>query len=75
MAQSIASKLSMLILQVLNARLERGSMKYILEANFETDDFDPEEGELVEDIRREIRDVIANYTLTENPTIKIREDN
>lgn len=50
-------------------------MKYILEANFETDDFDPEEGELVEDIRREIRDVIANYTLTENPTIKIREDN
>lgn len=50
-------------------------MKYILEVNFETDDFDSEEGELVEDVRKEIRDVIANYTLTENPIIKIREDN
>ena len=50
-------------------------MKYVLETTFETDDLDTEEGELVEDVRREIRDVIANYTLTENPTIKIREDN
>lgn len=49
-------------------------MKYVLETTFKTDDLDPEEGELIEDIRREIRDVIANYTLTENPTIKIREE-
>lgn len=48
-------------------------MKYILEVQFETDDLDPEEGELVEDIRHEVKDVIANYSMTENPIIKIRE--
>ncbi len=50
-------------------------MKYILEVAFKTDDFDPEESELVEDIRNEVKNVIANYSMTENPIVKIREDN
>lgn len=33
-------------------------MKYTLEVQFETDDLDPEESELVEDIRHEVEDVI-----------------
>ena len=41
----------------------------------EIDDFDPEESELVEDIRNEVKYVIANYSMTENPIVKIREDN
>lgn len=50
-------------------------MKYILEVKFETDDFDPEESELVEDIRHDVEDVIANYSMTDNPKVKIREGN
>ncbi len=48
-------------------------MKYILEVKFETDDLDPEEGELVEDIRHEVEEVIANYSMTSNPKVKFRE--
>lgn len=50
-------------------------MKYTLEVQFETDDLDPEEGELVEDIRHGIEDVIANYSMTDKPKVKIREGN
>lgn len=50
-------------------------MKYILEVTFETDDLDPEEGELVEDIRHGVEDVIINYSMTDKPKVKIREDN
>ena len=48
-------------------------MKYILEVQFETDDLDPEESELVEDIRQDVEDVIAIYSMTDNPKVKIRE--
>ena len=48
-------------------------MKYILEVQFETDDLDPEESELVEDIRHDVEDVIENYYMTDNPKAKIRE--
>lgn len=41
-------------------------MKYTLEVQFETDDLDPEESELVEDIRHEVEDVIVNYSMTSN---------
>ena len=47
-------------------------MKYTLEVQFETDDFDPEEGE---DIRHGVEDVIANYSMTDKPKVKIREGN
>ena len=46
-------------------------MKYILEVQFETDDLDPEESELVEDIRHDVEDVIANYSITDTPKVKI----
>ena len=49
-------------------------MKYVLEVKFETDDFDSEESEVVEDIRHEIEDVITNYSLTDKPKVKIREE-
>lgn len=48
-------------------------MKYILEVTFETDDSDPDESEYVEAIRKDVKDVIENYSDTFNPTIKIRE--
>lgn len=50
-------------------------MKYILEVTFETDDLDSEEGELVEDIRHGVENVITNYSMTDKPKVKIREDN
>ena len=50
-------------------------MKYTLEVQFETDDLDPEESELVEDIRHEVEDVIVNYSMTSNPKVKIRRGN
>lgn len=50
-------------------------MKYTLEVQFETNDLDPEEGELVEDIRHGVEDVITNYSMTDNPKVKIKEDN
>lgn len=49
-------------------------MKYVLEVKFETDDFDSEESEVVEDIRHEIEDIITNYSLTDKPKVKIREE-
>lgn len=49
-------------------------MKYVLEVKFETDDLDPEEGELVEDIRHGVEDVIADYSMTYKPNVKIREE-
>lgn len=48
-------------------------MKYILEVEFKTDGLDPEESELIEDIRHEVKDVISNYSLTDEPNVKIRE--
>lgn len=50
-------------------------MKYTLEVQFETDNLDPEEGELVEDIRHGVEDVIANYSMTDKPKVRIREGN
>lgn len=48
-------------------------MKYILEVEFKTDDLDPEESELIEDIRHEVKDAISNYSMTDEPNVKIRE--
>lgn len=48
-------------------------MKYILEVAFETDSLDPNEGELVEIIRSNVKDAIEVYSETLNPVVKIRE--
>ncbi len=49
-------------------------MKYVLEVKFETDDFDPEEGEIIEDIRHGVEDIIVDYSITDKPNVKIREE-
>lgn len=48
-------------------------MKYILEVQFETDDFDQNEGELIEIIRSNVEETIEIYSETFNPNVRIRE--
>lgn len=48
-------------------------MKYILEVQFSTDDDDPDENELIEEIRHGVEEVISNYSETYKPKVKIRE--
>lgn len=48
-------------------------MKYFLEVEFEIDDFMDDSGETLEDIRNEVKSVIENHSLTQEPKVKIGE--
>ena len=50
-------------------------MKYYLEVEFEMDELTDDCGDLLEDIRTEVHDVIGNFSLTENARVKISERN
>lgn len=48
-------------------------MKYTLQVDFSTDDFDSDEGELVEQIRHGVENVISELSETYEPMVKIWE--
>lgn len=50
-------------------------MKYYLEVEFEMDELTDDCGDLLEDIRTEVHDVIGIFSLTENARVKISERN
>lgn len=48
-------------------------IKYTLEVVFKMNEDDTDTEELVEDIRQEVEAVIAFFSMTDNPNVKIRE--